>query len=93
MFECVKGLWDDYYIIVDGIYFSTDDLIIIRDEKYTITNISDSFQIYLHNYTTLENSIHDAHNFVKEQLPHSKIIYNKYDALNYDNIQQNKYWN
>jgi hypothetical protein len=93
MFECVKGLWDDYYIIVDGIYFSRDDLIMIHDEKYTITDISDSFQIYLHNYTTLQNSVHDVSNFVEEQLPHSKFIYNKHHALKYDNIQQNEYWN
>jgi hypothetical protein len=93
MFECVKGLCDDYYIIVDGVYFSRDDIIMIHDEKYTITDISDSFQIYLHNYSTLHDSVHDVSNFVEEQLPHSKIIYNKYDALKYENIQQNKYWN
>jgi hypothetical protein len=87
MFECKKAIYDDYYIVFNGIFNSTDDVIIIDDKTYNITGITDKYTVHLLNITSQEHSTYSANEFV-DMLKHNNVVY-KYNRYN-ECIELNK---
>ncbi len=74
MFECKKAIYDDFYIVFNGIYNGTDDIIIIGDKTYNITGITDKYTVHLLNITSQEHIVYSADEFV-EMLKYNSVIY------------------
>lgn len=83
MFECKKAIYDEYYIVFNEIYNGTDDIIIIDNKTYTITGITDIYNVHLLDMQTLhlhKHKVYSAGEFVNI-LQNSNVVY-KYNRYN-----------
>jgi hypothetical protein len=90
-YKIVKAIFNDYYIIINGTYISTNDYLCKQDIQYTVTGIDEQY-IYLINPKTQTLIQQTAEEFAKHwnEILCIKNIYNENIRKN---IQQNVFWN
>lgn len=95
MWKGAKGIYDDYYIILDnGRYISTDDEFIIQYNEFIITGVDSEYNIYVFDKKNRKGAKYVPDEFVSKfmQSPHLKYVYNSYMERIQKNKEQTKHW-
>jgi hypothetical protein len=89
MWKGAKGIYDDYYIILDtGTYISTDDVLQLKDDILVITGIDSEYNVYVFLKKQKRGAKYNAEEFIPTviQSPYMAYIENQYMKQ----IQKNK---
>jgi hypothetical protein len=91
MWKGAKGIYEDYYIILDaGTYISTDDIIRTKNDEIVITGIDSDYNVYVFHKRIGRGCKYTPMEFIKSimQMPDIVYVQNKYMQTIAKNRQQ-----
>ena len=89
MWKGAKGIYDDYYIILEtGTYVSTDDVLRLKDNVFVITGIDSEYNVYIFHKKMGKGAKYTPKEFIMQYMQSPDIVYihNQYMKQ----IQKNK---